>query len=262
MNHAGLYILCLMALLSASAGAESNEDPLEYFGYRIVNTYPHDPLAFTQGLFFLDGALFESTGLRGQSTVRKVDLKTGAILQRIQLRNEYFGEGITNWDGAIIALTWQAGEGFVFDRETLTRTQSFSYEGEGWGLTQDGARLIMSDGTSILRFMNPETLTESGRLAVTLRGQPLDKLNELEWVNGEIFANVWLTEAIVRIDPRSGAITGIIDLHGLLPEKDRSLGQADVLNGVAYDADTDRLFVTGKNWPHLYEIELIAHGTQ
>ena len=240
---------------NAASDAEPNPQ-LEIYGYRIVETYPHDPSAFTQGLFIDDGALFETTGQYGQSRLFERNIETGAAERERALPLTVFGEGSTIVDDRIIVLTWRSGTGIVFDRETFEPVETFSYGGEGWGLAYDGARLIMSDGTSVLRFLDPETFEETGRLDVTLRGEPLENINELEWVNGEIFANVWHSNAVVRIDPESGSVTGVIDLRGLLSAEDTA-GGADVLNGLAYDPDTERLFVTGKYWPKLFEIEVV-----
>ena len=223
-------------------------------GYEIVRTYPHDPRAFTQGLFFLDGFLYEGTGLNGQSGIRKVKLENGEVVQVQKLDAQYFGEGIAPVDDTIVQLTWQAGVGFVYDRQTFERLRSFTYEGEGWGLTYDGTRLIMSDGTPVLRFLDPKTLEVTGRVEVKDGGRPVDDLNELEMVKGEIFANVWSTDRIARISPKTGAVTGWIDLRGLLSPADAK--GVDVLNGIAYDAAKDRLFVTGKLWPKLFEIRV------
>jgi len=226
----------------------------------VVHTYPHDPTAFTEGLFYLNGVLYESTGLQGHSTIRKVRLETGEVLQKLDVPAQYFGEGIVNWKSHLVGLTWKSQVGFVYDLASFKKQREFHYEGEGWALTQDGRQLIMSDGTSQLRFINPQTLKETRRLTVTLDGKPLRNLNELEWVKGEIYANVWQTDWIVRIDPRKGAIVGLINLAGLLGAADRIKGQTDVLNGIAYDAKGDRLFVTGKNWPKLFEIRLRKAG--
>lgn len=222
----------------------------------IVAAYPHDPAAFTQGLFYADGVLYESTGLKGKSTLRKVRIETGEVLQKIALPPEIFGEGIAPADDRIIALSWRSQTGFVFDAKTLKERRRFTYAGEGWGLTSDGRRLIMSDGTHELRFLDPKTLNETGRLGVTYKGKPLRFLNELEWVEGEVFANVWRTDYIVRINPASGAVVGVIDLKSLRAELGETPGNIDVLNGVAYDAANKRLFVTGKNWPKLFELRL------
>jgi glutaminyl-peptide cyclotransferase len=225
-----------------------------------VHTYPHDSSAFTQGLFFLDGYLYESTGLLGRSSIRKVRFETGEVLQQKTLPPEYFGEGITYWGKRIIGLTWRSQVGFVFNLSTFTLEKRWEYPGEGWGITRSDKALIMSDGTAELRWLNPLTLKELRRVTVTSRGKPVDQLNELEWVKGEIFANIWQTNLIARIDPASGRVTGFINLAGLLSERDSRGSHPDVLNGIAYDAEGDRLFVTGKLWPKLYEIQLVKVG--
>jgi glutaminyl-peptide cyclotransferase len=226
------------------------------YGYETIHVYPHDPSAFTEGLFYLNGFLYESTGLESHSSIRKVRLESGEVLQKIDVPAEYFGEGIVNWKGHLISLTWKTQVGFVYDLPTLKLQRRFHYEGEGWALTQDGKRLIMSDGTPELRFLNPDTLRETGRLKVTYEGKPVSNINELEWVKGMIYANVWETTVIVMIDPNSGAITGVINLEGILGPSEQPKGADGVLNGIAYDAVHDRLFVTGKNWPKLFEIHL------
>jgi glutaminyl-peptide cyclotransferase len=226
------------------------------YDYEVVHVYPHDPEAFTEGLFFLNGFLYESTGLEGHSSIRKVRLRTGEVLERHDIPGQYFGEGIVNWGSRLIELTWQSHVGFVYDLKTFKPLGDFHYEGEGWALTQDGTQIFMSDGTSTLRVLNPKTLLPAGMIPVTLEGKPVERLNELEWIKGEIFANVWQTNWILRIDPRDGHVAGIVDLRGLLPAEDRVAGATDVLNGIAYDAPGNRLFVTGKNWPKLFEIRL------
>jgi glutaminyl-peptide cyclotransferase len=226
------------------------------YDYEVVHVFPHDPDAFTEGLFYLNGFLYESTGLEGHSSIRKVRLQTGEVLERRDIPSQYFGEGIVSWGSRLIELTWQSHVGFVYDLKTFKPLGDFHYEGEGWALTQDGTQIIMSDGTSTLRVLNPKTLLPAGMIPVTLDGKPVERLNELEWVKGEIFANVWQTNWIVRIDPRDGHVTGIVDLRGLLPAGDTVAGTTDVLNGIAYDAHGDRLFVTGKKWPKLFQIRL------
>lgn len=230
--------------------------PAASYGYRVVNAYPHDSRAYTQGLIYRDGVLYESTGLNGRSTLRKVRLETGEVLQEHRLEAKYFGEGLTDWNGRLIQLTWQTNVGFVYDLATFKPVGQFTYPGEGWGITHDGTRLIMSDGhpNGQLRFLDPASFTERGRLTVRDQGRPVSNLNELEFVNGEIFANIYQTDRIARIDPASGRVTGWIDLAGLLAPADRA--GVDVLNGIAYDAAGDRLFVTGKLWPRLFEIRL------
>jgi glutamine cyclotransferase len=230
------------------------------YGYEIVNTYPHDPHAFTEGLFYLNGFLYESTGLERQSSIRKVKLETGEVLRKIDVPPEYFGEGIVNWKRQLVSLTWKTQVGFVYDLATFKLQRKFSYRGEGWALTQDGKRLIMSDGTPELRFLDPDTLQETGRITVTYEGKPLRNVNELEWVKGRIYANVWQTNMMIMIDPASGEISGAVNLAGLLSASDRLVGPDSVLNGIAYDAAHDRLFVTGKNWPKLFEIRVLPAG--
>jgi len=231
-------------------------DTVPFYTYKIVNTYPHDPNAFTQGLVFKDGVLYEGTGLRGRSTLRVVELETGDILQIRELPAQFFGEGVAIYGNRIIQLTWQSNVGFVYDKESFALLQEFNYPTEGWGITHDGTHLIMSDGTSTLYFLDPETYEEVHRVEVLDRGSPVTRLNELEYVQGIIYANVWQTDRIAMIAPSTGQVVGWIDLEGLLGEEDR-IQRVDVLNGIAYDAEDDRLFVTGKWWPKLFEIELI-----
>jgi glutamine cyclotransferase len=226
---------------------------IRFYSYNIVNTYPHDPAAFTQGLVFEDNHLYEGTGLRGQSSLRKVELETGNIINMYELPQKYFGEGITLYKDRIIQLTWQSYTGFVYDKDTFTVLEEFSYSTEGWGITHDGNTLIMSDGTSTLYFLDFETF-EVVRTLEVYDDTPVTRLNELEYINGEIYANVWLTDSIAIISPDTGKVRGWIELEGLLPDTGQ---QPDVLNGIAYDADNDRLFVTGKLWPYLFEIDLV-----
>jgi glutaminyl-peptide cyclotransferase len=230
------------------------------YGYQVVHTYPHDTQAFTEGLFYLNGFLYESTGLERQSSIRKVRLETGEVVQKIEVPPQYFGEGIVNWKQHLVSLTWKSGVGFVYDLATLKVQRQFSYPGEGWALTQDGTRLIMSDGTPELRFLDPDTLKETGRIAVTYNGTQISSINELEWVKGKIYANVWHTNVLTIIDPTSGIVTGVVNLAGLLSPSEQPPGPDGVLNGIAYDAQHDRLFVTGKNWSKLFEIRVLATG--
>lgn len=226
------------------------------YGYQIVDAYPHDRSAFTQGLVYRDGFLYESTGLTGRSSLRKVRLETGEVLEQHALASEYFGEGITDWGKTLLQLTWQSKVGFVYDLQTLGVTRTFGYEGEGWGLTHDTSTLILSDGTPRLRFLDPLTFEQIGSYTVRDGGTPVRGLNELEYVRGEIFANIWQTDRVARIAPSTGQVIGWIDLSGLLTENDKAT-PVDVLNGIAYDAQADRLFVTGKLWPRLFEIKLV-----
>ena len=227
-------------------------------GYQIVKVYPHDPTAFTQGLQYVDGVLYESTGQVGQSSIRRVELATGKVLQRRDVPAPHFGEGITVWKNDLIELTWQTHVAFVYDRATFQPKKQFSYPGEGWGLTQDANGLIMSDGSDELRLLDPLTFAEKRRIKVTAAGASLRNLNELEYVKGEIFANVWQTDYVARIAPDTGKVGGYIDLRGLLTAAERA--NTDVLNGIAYDAEHDRLFVTGKWWPKVFEITLVKKG--
>lgn len=255
MHNTTSIILLSSALLSGVAAPVQAALPV--FGYSIVHTYPHDPAAFTQGLLYRDGFLYESTGLNGRSSIRKVKLETGKVLQQKALPPEYFGEGLTDWNDALVGITWQTQTGFVFDLASFELRSKFTYPGEGWGLAQDGKQIILSDGSAILRRLDPVTLKEVGRVNVTADGIPLTQINELEWVGNELFANLWQTNTIARIDPVSGKVTGWIDLAGLLKSQGVDEGSADVLNGIAYDAKTKRLFVTGKLWPKLFEIKLV-----
>ena len=255
-RHLLLVVATAMTFItgfSGSAGAQ-RKTTAPVSGYQVVRVYPHDPTAFTQGLVFADGVLYEGTGLNGQSTLRKVTLENGVVLQQQRLDAQYFGEGIALVGDSILQLTYTTGVGFVYDRATFQRQRTFTYTGEGWGLAYDGTRVVMSDGTPFLRFLDPKTLKETGRVQVTDGGRPVEDLNELEFVKGEIYANVWQSDRIARIDPKSGAVRGWIDLKGILNPKD-AIG-ADVLNGIAYDAAGDRLFVTGKLWPKLFEIRV------
>ena len=243
------------APLPTSTPTPSPPDVTPVYGYKIVNTYPHDRNAFTQGLVFDDGFLYEGTGICGESTLRKVELETGKVLKLYHLPAKFFGEGVTLWEDKLIQLTWQSRLGFVYDKESFVLLREFIYPTEGWGITRDGKRLIMSDGTATLYFLNPDTFEEIGQIEVRDKGVPVTNLNELEYIKGEIYANVWLTNRIARISPETGQVVGWIYLEGLLSEEDR-LQPVDVLNGIAYDAKHDRLFITGKYWPKLFEIEL------
>ena len=229
---------------------------LPVFTYTLVRSYPHDAAAFTQGLQYVDGFLYEGTGNHGESSIRKVRLETGEVLQKRDLPRQYFGEGIVVRKDELVQLTYKTEIGFVYDRQTFAPKRTFKYQGEGWGLTDNGQHLIMSDGSDRLRLLDPATLKELRRIAVTAGGTPVNNLNELEWVKGEVFANIWQTDYIARIDPATGRVTGWIDLRGLLSPRERA--KTDVLNGIAYDAAGDRLFVTGKWWPRVFEIKLIA----
>ncbi|MCX7926351.1 MAG: glutaminyl-peptide cyclotransferase [Fimbriimonadales bacterium] len=231
------------------------EPEIPVYRYRIVNTFPHDNNAFTQGLEFHNGYLYESTGLNGQSSLRKVELRTGRVLQIHRLAREYFAEGITIFGDRIYQLTWQNGVCFVYRLNNFRQETQFRYYGEGWGLTNDGKHLIMSDGSETITFRDPETFVEVRKITVRAQGKPVRNLNELEYIEGEIWANIWHSDMIARIDPQSGLVKAWVDMEGL-PVPNRGL--EDVLNGIAYDRQNKRIFVTGKNWSKLFEIEVIA----
>ena len=243
----------------AFARVEPTQTSTPVAGYRVVNAYPHDPEAFTQGLIYRDGFLFESTGRNGRSTVRKVQLETGQVVQQHRLEATHFGEGLTERNGELVQLTWQSRIAFVYDVVSFAPRRTYAYSGEGWGLTHDRNAFILSDGTNTLRFLDPGTFREIRRVVVTDGGVRVRDLNELEYVRGEIYANVWHTDRIARISPESGRVIGWIDLKGLLPPMYRLEAEA-VLNGIAYDAARARLFVTGKLWPRLFEIEVVPTG--
>ena len=247
------------ALLAVWAVSPAFAAGVPVYGYEVVHAFPHDRHAFTEGLFYLNGFLYESTGRTQESSVRKVKLETGERLQLHQLPGQYFGEGIVKWNDKLYQLTWQTGVGFIYDFNTFAVKGEFHYPGEGWAFTTDGEQIYMDDGSAQIRIWDPETLKETGRITVTDEGKPMEKLNELEWVKGEIFANIWETNRIARIDPKTGKVVGWIDLTGLLKPGDIDPEHADanVLNGIAYDAARDRLFVTGKCWPKVFEIKLV-----
>jgi len=242
-------------VVGCGSGTDAQAARAPIYGYHVVRSYPHDAAAFTQGLIYRDGFLYESTGLPGQSSLRKVRLETGEVVQRHAVPARFFAEGLVDWKDELIQLTWQTEVGFVYQLGTFAEKRTFTYRGEGWGLTRDDRRLIMSDGSAELRFLDPATLKEISRVTVTDVGRPVLELNELEYVRGEIYANVWQTDRIARINPATGRVTGWIDLAGLLPAGARRSPDA-VLNGIAYDSAANRLFVTGKLWPMLYEIAL------
>jgi len=252
-------VLALFLYAAAASAAAQTRVPVRTDSFRIVHSYPHDPNAFTQGLIYIDGHLYESTGLNGRSSVRMVDLVSGRVLQKYDVPKEYFGEGLTDWGSSLVQLTWQAHIGFVYDRFSFSVLRTFHYEGEGWGLTHDASQLIMSDGTSYVRFLDPKSFRETRRVQVTDEtGGPVEELNELEYIHGEIYANIWQTYKIARISPRTGKVLGWIDLTGIIDHRELDSDGA-VLNGIAYDSAGDRLFVTGKLWPKLFEIRVAAH---
>ena len=244
-----------MSRIDADAASTTGPEPVQYT-YRIVNEYPHDARAFTQGLIFVDGKLYEGTGLYGRSSLRHVDLETGEVLELVVLPAHLFGEGITLFGDHLVQLTWKAGVGLVYSSTDLRKIADFTYPTEGWGITHDSTHLIMSDGTSRLYFLDPETYAEADHVDVFSPDGPVDQLNELEYVNGQVMANVWKMDRIAIIDPGTGRVTAWVDLSGLLGPEDRQQ-PVDVLNGIAYDPVGERLFVTGKLWPKLFEIELL-----
>jgi glutaminyl-peptide cyclotransferase len=245
-----------VAAMPADAHPTSLVAP-KFYTYRVVNVYPHDPGAFTQGLIVRNGQFLEGTGREGESTLRRVEIESGKVLQSQELDEQYFGEGITELNGKVYQLTWQNGTGFIYDAQSLAPAGQFQYGGEGWGITHDGQRLIVSDGSSVLQFWDPATLQPTGGVYVSLFGLPMSQINELEYLEGEVYANIWQTDLIVRIDPSSGQVTGVVDLAGLLDYAPPAAQLPDVLNGIAYDEESGRLFVTGKLWPAVFEIELV-----
>ena len=229
--------------------------PARQVRWEVVRSYPHDPDAFVQGLVWHDGGFFESTGLLGRSTLRRVEWPSGRVLRKVALPTDVFGEGLARVGDRLVQLTWRSGRGFVYDLATFRLLREFRYEGEGWGLTHDGRSLILSDGSDVLTYLDPQRFVSTRRLAVTWNGRPVHRLNELEFINGEVWANVWQTDFIVRIEPTSGRVSSFLDMSGLLPA-DLRLQDGAVLNGIAYDPATRRVFVTGKLWPLLFEIRI------
>jgi glutaminyl-peptide cyclotransferase len=250
-----------IALLALSLAVAAASLALAADGYRVVNIYPHDPRAFTQGLVYIDGHLYESTGLNGRSSLRMVDLATGQVQQKFDLPQQYFGEGLAPWGSTLVQLTWQNHVAFVYDRFSFRKLRTIPCPWEGWGLTEDGKSLILSDGSSTLHFLDPETFHELRKITVKDHGNPVDKLNELEYIHGEIYANIWYSDRIARISPSTGQVLGWIDLTGLLAPAEHTDPDA-VLNGIAYDAAHDRLFVTGKLWPRLFEIKVVPKNAR
>lgn len=245
----------LMAALACVPANVAQRRPAPVHGYQIVATFPHDTTSFTQGLVFADGGLYESTGLQGESTLRRVDLTTGRTLQRLDVPAEYFAEGLALVGDELLQLTWQHRLGFVYDRKTFKQKRTFRYKTEGWGIAYDGtSRLVMSDGSDTLFFLDPRTLAVAKTLRVQDAGRPIGNLNELEWIEGEIWANVWMTDRIARISPNTGEVNAWIDLASLWPVPQRPSPSEQVLNGIAYDKATRRIFITGKKWPRLYQI--------
>jgi len=250
--------LALLALSAALAATPAHaQSRVQILRPDLVESFPHDVTAFTQGLFASNGQLFESTGQFGESNLREVELGSGTVLRQQNLPASVFGEGSARIGDEIYVLTWMSQTGFVYDANSFEQVDSFTYAGEGWGLTTDGQQLILSDGSPTLRFLDPTDMSLVRELEVTLNGRGVRRLNELEWIDGEIWANVWMTDNILRIDPQSGMVTSVLDMRGLVPEHLRGSRDA-VLNGIAYDAENDRIFVTGKLWPVLHEIRLPA----
>ena len=266
------YVICCFAIIifgygcsrstsdangtpSIQLSAAENESLV--YGFEIVEKYEHDPEAFTQGLVYFDGYLYEGTGLYGSSSLRKIDIPTGKVIKRYNLPSRYFGEGITIFNNRLLQLTWQKGLMFAYDIDSFKSVGQYSYDTEGWGITNDGSHLIVSDGTDILFFRDAFSFEEIRRLRVLDGDKVVKNLNELEFIEGEIWANVWQTDRIARINPETGIVNGWINLTGLLSDEDRNGRRVDVLNGIAFDESSKRIFVTGKWWPVLYEIKII-----
>ena len=243
------------APVASAIGERPPEGQIWRYSHEIVNTFPHDRAAFTQGLVFLEGNLLESTGLNGRSSLREVNLLSGQVLRQVPVPDRYFAEGLAILNGKAYQLTWRAQKGFVYDEASFRLEKEFTYSGEGWGLATDGQSLILSDGTAQIRFLDPATFQVQRSIQVSARTHAIDQLNELEYINGDIFANVWRTDFVVRINPANGAVMGVIDFAGLLPPADLD-ANTDVLNGIAYDRAQDRLFITGKFWPKLFQVRL------
>ena len=252
---AALALAALLALACAPA-TEAQRQAAPVHGFTVVASFPHDPSAFTQGLVFADGEFYESTGLSGESSLRRVDVATGKVLQRIDVPEPHFAEGLALVGDKLLQLTWQSRIGFVYNRKTFAQTGTFRYKTEGWGLAYDGgSRLVMSDGSDTLTLLDPKTHAVTRTLRVSDAGVPVSNLNELEWIEGEIWANVWTTDRIARIAPNTGAVASWVNLDALWPRSQR-LPPADVMNGIAYDPATRRIFVTGKKWPRVYQIRV------
>jgi glutaminyl-peptide cyclotransferase len=240
---------------AAAKAAKPAASPATEYGYKVVKSYAHDRRSFTQGFEFRAGVIYESTGREGMSWIRRWKLDTGEVLQQVDLSPQYFGEGITVLNQRITQLTYKTETGFVYDQTSFKQLRQFHYPGEGWGLTNDGQRIFMSDGSAQIRVWDANTLKETGRITVRDGAKEVEALNELEYIRGEIWANIWLTDKIVRFSPKDGRVTGWIDLAGILTPAERT--GADVLNGIAFDSIGDRIFVTGKLWPKVFEIKLV-----
>ncbi len=247
------FLLLPFSFATACSKAQS---PTPVYGYSVVATFPHSTSSYTEGFFYLNGKFYEGTGLKGHSQVLVTDPATGRVLQHVELPPEYFGEGIINWGPNLYEWTWQSHIGFVYNRATLRRIATFHYSGEGWGMTRDATNIITSDGSATLRFRDPRDFHTVRSLLVTDQGEPVTELNELEYIHGQIYANVWHSNRIARISPSNGRVLSWIDLTGILPSVERLDAEA-VLNGIAYDPQHDRLFVTGKEWPTIFQIKLV-----
>jgi glutaminyl-peptide cyclotransferase len=249
------FILLAAAIIAWSPATIAQRKPAPVLGFKVVATFPHDTTSFTQGLVYADGEFYESTGLNGQSTLRRVEIATGKTLQRIDVPKQYFAEGLALVGDELLQLTWQHRLGFVYDRRTFTQKRTFTYNTEGWGLAYDGVkRLVMSDGTDTLTYLDPKSFKPMMTTRVRDAGRPISHLNELEWIEGELWANVWQTDRIARISPNTGEVNAWVDLSSLWPESQRPSPAEQVLNGIAYDRATRRIFITGKKWPRLYQI--------
>jgi glutamine cyclotransferase len=260
MRTPAMVVVATMIACAPAPGSSiaAQRKPAPVQSYKVIATFPHDTMSFTQGLVFAsDGQMYESTGLQGESTLRRVDIATGRTLQRIDVPPQYFAEGLAMVGDELLQLTWQHKLGFVYDRHSFAQKRTFSYQTEGWGIAYDGAsNLVMSDGSDTLTFLDPKTLAAGKSLRVQDAGRPVSNLNELEWIEGEIWANVWLTDRIARISPKSGEVTAWIDLSSLWPVAERPMPSDQVMNGIAYDKATRRIYITGKKWPRLYQISV------
>lgn len=257
ISLAFLHALTILACRTGEANQQMTAPArVIHYTYEIVRSYPHDTDAFTQGLLFHQGVFYESTGLNGRSSLRKVEIETGKVLQKIDVPAQFFAEGLALFNGRLFQLTWQNQRGFIYDLNSLNMVNTFDYTGEGWGLTHDGQTLILSDGTDQIRYLDPANFQVRATIRAHDNGRPITLLNELEYIKGEIYANVWQTDRVARIDPKTGRVTGWINLTGLLSPADRASHSVDVLNGIAYDEAGDRFFITGKLWPKVFEIKL------
>ena len=260
MRTAAILVGLTMLACAPAGSTVAQRNPAPVQNFKVIATFPHDTTSFTQGLVYaVDGEFYESTGLQGESTLRRVEIATGRTLQRIDVPADYFAEGLALVGDELLQLTWQHKLGFVYDRKTFKQKRTFPYKTEGWGITFDGtSQLVMSDGSDTLTFLDPKTLAPGKTLRVLDAGKPIRNLNELEWIEGEIWANVWLTDRIARISPNTGEVNAWVDLSTLWPVSQRPRPDEQVLNGIAYDKATRRIFITGKKWPKLYQISVGA----